>query len=98
MWLCDDILKVITVGVKEEKVERVELANEAVEKSSIVRAVVSPVANDFGKRDAVHGGAEISDIAVVGAFFFELEGNLAGSCNLSVSLRVCLEPAAVVNH
>lgn len=91
------ILKIFAVGIEEEKVEGVELADEAVEESSIVGTVMSPVVDDFGKRDAVHGGAEVSHIAVVRAFLFELESNLAGSCDFSVCLRVSLEPAAIVN-
>lgn len=97
MRFSDKILKVFAVGIEEEEVEGVKLANETVEESSIVGTEMSPVVDDFGKRDAVHGGAEISHIAVVRAFFFELEGDLAGSCDFSVCLRVCLEPAAVVN-
>lgn len=91
------IFKIFAVGIEEEEVEGVELAYETVEESSIVGTVMSPMADDFGKRDAMHGGAEISHIAVVRAFLFELEGHLAGSCDFSVCLRVCLEPAAIVN-
>jgi hypothetical protein len=91
------IFEFIAIGVDEQQVEWIELSEEVIDELLAELSVVRPVADDLLERDFVHGGAEVSRVAVVGTLLLELEGNCARLLDFIVDPGIGLEPRAVVD-